>query len=941
MSAVVSRRRDPGAVCAEAVVADFQDDLPDLGRAVILVPEALQRLRPQFVELRARLLECARARGHDALIAPLISTPWQLFLQRSAPPARAASGHERELLLADELENNPGSFPRGGLWQTTDELLRFFDEVSELDDARDDDVPLEQGLRRLAGHWSTETEILLGVWRAWNETAPALGEQRARYRRELMSGGLLAEDEHAYLCGFDQLTPCQAAWARKLEGAGRLTRLPRARTTPKAASPAAGAIADDDARAYVLDRIFERDGAPLCERARATAARFRASPLAPRLRVFRPRTLEEHAWGICLTIREWLRENKSVGIVSLDRRLTRRLRAVLERRGLALYDYSGWELSTTSSAGALRNLLALADGERALEAHVALMRSPWCEHPGARAHLAAALHHVEQCDARADYPPRTTREWIARLRKGGGDGAFAAAVAGRVADAAAPLRGFAESDRRRLFSDYFDHLLAAMEALGMKRRFETDAAGDRLLVELRDMREAAGARQKRGTFRAWRGWLAHGLENANFYPPPRAREGVLLMNLRQSRLARFDALAVAGLDRRHLPAAAQTGLVNEKIRRELNLETREQRDALQFGLFRRLLERGADTILLSCERAANGRALEPAPWLRAIGEFHRLAYNDDLEDVQLARRAGQAPQLEPRRRQAGAPAQVQKRPAPAAPRDLWPEPLSAAAHQTLVDCPYRFFARYALRLRKPRDAVAHWSAADYGSHLHRCLQALHQDVAGLPGPMNKPWTEEHRAFALHLAGEVVGAEFSRAVEANRANRYWRDEALAATTWYVGWMIEYFGRAPAPSFKAEHGLEAVLDDGATRVVLGGRLDLVAEDEASTRILDYKSGRLPTKKAVEQGEEVQLPSYALLAQHVRAVSYLGLRRGDRRPLHFDQEQLEPVRERMRARLLEMRACYDDGQPLPAWGAETACRHCDYYGLCRRPAWLAYSR
>ena len=934
---VVPSRCDLGAVCAETIVADYRGDLPDLGRAVILVPEALRRLKPQFAELRARLLERAHAHGHDALIPPLIATPWQLFMHRSGRATRAPTEHERSLLLAGALENSPGLFPRGGLWQTTDELLRFFDEVNELSDARDggDGASFEQGLRRLAKHWSAETEMLLAMWRAWNETAAATGEQRARYRRELMRGGLLAEDERAYLCGLDQLTPCQTAWARKLEAEGRLTLLTHARA--RAAHPRAAARDDDDAYANVLDRIFTDDDAPLFERARATAACFPASPLAPRLRVFKPQTLEEHAWGIYLAVREWLREHKSVGIVSLDRRLTRRLRAVFERHRLALYDYSGWELSTTSSTGALRNLLAVADGGRATEEYLALMRSPWCRHPAARADLAATLHHVAQCDAQSDCPPRTTREWIARLRESGG--ALAATLIERIADAAAPLRDLAKSDRHVLFSDCFDHLLTSMATLGMKSSLEADPAGERLLVELHDMREAAAAQRTRGAFRAWRGWLAHGLENANFYPPL-TRHGVLLMNLSQSRLARFDALAIAGLDKRHLPTAAQSALVNEKIRRELNLETREQRDAFQFDLFRRLLE-SADTTLLSCQRTANGRALEPSPWLRAIGEFHRFAYADDLEDTRLARRTRRAPQAKTQQHEAHAAARVQQRPEPAAPRDSWPEPLSAAAHQTLVDCPYRFFARYALGLRKPRGGASHWDAVDYGNHLHRCLQALHEDLAGLPGPMSRPWREANKEFALCLANEIVTAEFARAVAANRANRYWRDEALAAVAWYVPWMIERCGRGQPPAFKTEHTLHATLQEHATRVVLGGRIDLIIEDQAGAHVVDYKSGRLPTAKAFEQGEEVQLPIYALLAQDARSVSYLGFKRGQRKSVAWDEKELEPACKELRARLLRMRARYDDGCPLPAWGAEDVCRYCDYQGLCRRPAWRAYAQ
>ncbi|MDD9806252.1 MAG: hypothetical protein OXU44_04835, partial [Gammaproteobacteria bacterium] len=234
---VVPCRRDAAAACAEAVLADFNERLPDLGAAVILLPEALHHIKPQFVELRNRLLEGARERGHDALIAPLISTPRQLFMQRfmqrHAHARKMPKPHELKLLLAGALEEHPGLFPPGSVWQLAGELLRFFDEVSELDEARKAGGKLlEDHLARLDRQvWSAETEMLLTLWRAWRELfdndsdAGDFTDAGAAYRGELLRGGLLDDGEHAYLCGHDRLTPCQTVWARKLHEEGRLTLL--------------------------------------------------------------------------------------------------------------------------------------------------------------------------------------------------------------------------------------------------------------------------------------------------------------------------------------------------------------------------------------------------------------------------------------------------------------------------------------------------------------------------------------------------------------------------------------------------------------------------------------------------------------------------------------------------------------------------------------------
>ncbi len=932
------------AKCGETVVADFEERLPDLSGAVILLPDALRRIKAQFVVLRSEILACAQQRGYGAVIPPTITTVRGLFVDRCLASSKTEVTARREqLAFAHALAEHPDLFPNQSPWQATDALLSLFNEISELSDSGEYDIAmLERDLRNLKQDvWNDDSNMFLALWKVWKDLISDGDDDPHRLERmAFIEDALTAEDEHIYLCGTDKLTPCQTRWARKLYAQNRLTLLlqdtKQPLRYPNPARQTAMNICGEDitppAASGDFSRFFEAVFAdraePLQTRAKAFAAATPDSPAAGRLRVFQPASFEQHAWGAYLAIKDWMEQGcEKIGIVSLDRKLTRRMLAAFDRYGLVLQDYSGWELSTTSAAAALYKLLPDERGQFDSAALITLMRSPFFSFDITSNQRLRAVGSLERCLAKLPQLPQTAEELLRALPDD--DITYAREVGQRIIEVLAKLQALATQSKQPL-THYFSTLFEAMEETGMRKRLAVDAAGKKLLDMLGHMQTAAAEERLEGGFYFWRGWLMHSLEHDNYVLPPSAR-GILLMTPRQARLWRADALVFAALDGKRWPAL-QTPLMNEKIRCELGLETQEQKTAEQFLSFLALLE-SAPRVLLTCQRQSDSQQMMPSPWLRAIMDFHQLAYNESLADDELAQRARRCHALA-EHKSVGKTPRAPTMPAPAAPRSRWPEQISASAHQTLIDCPYRFFVQYCLKLRAQQPPGEYWSKAEFGTRMHKCLQELHAHMS----ETGARWSAENAGRIRTVAEEIIEAKFRAAADTNYANTYWLDQARTLAAIYIDWFVNLSAEKDIAAVECETKKTKAIKD---RLTLTGTIDLMMDCGGKKSIADYKTGHVPATKMILSGEDVQLACYALLTEDTEQALYLALKDDGKNPERkpIKDEELADYCRQARLRLEEIYSDYMDRKPLPAWGNEkTACQYCDWQGLCRRPVWQA---
>ncbi|MFN2308891.1 MAG: PD-(D/E)XK nuclease family protein [Gammaproteobacteria bacterium] len=948
---------------AEQVLHQAADSLPDLSAVVVLVPETLAAS-----PLRAALSQRAAQRGHAAVLGLRVSTLRDWVETRTVEQRAPLNEPARRLLLVEALRRHRGLFGEDDPWRLAESLLELFDELTL---HRTTPAPSAEALSaRLARGYridgpvpaalTREAQIVYRLWRAWLEqTAPPHAPDPWQayldaLQAQTVPGTAPGADEPFYLlAGVQAQTPAERDWLGARLRAGRALWLlhgypPGQARRPDRALADCLALCDGAAcdsgiepspRGLFLDAVYSEASHTIDLRGRAAqlAASCPDSPVTGGLATFAADSAEQEARAIDLQVRRWLLAGRRrIGIVTEDRRLARRVRALLERAGIALADAGGWALSTTSAATCLERWLQCVEEDFAHQPLLDLLKSPFlCGEDTRVAHLACVYRlelDIIQHENIARGLERYRRQVESRRARLRWPAEFAEPLIGlleRLDTAARPLQRLREEPHsaRRLLAQ----LRVSLVTLGIWAQLDSDAAGRRLIALWEELDAAAQCVPLTLSWTEFRLWLGRALEDQTFRPGL-ATGPVQLLNLDQAQLANFDAVVIGACDREHLPGQDRArAFFNAGVRRELGLPTWENQLALRLHQFRRLLE-AAPEVLLSWRREDQGEPLLPSPWLEVLETLHRLAYGDTLEDTVL-KTLVQSDQCDVAMPQPVPPPGPPAQPRPRLPAELLPAEVSASSHQHLIDCPYRYFAADCLRL-SPSEAVRELlQKSDYGERVHRCLEAFHGEVPGLPGPFTLPFETAHRAAAIDLLQRITRAVFARDLEDNFQHRGWLKRWLPLLPDYVDWQIR---RAEDWQVTQVEARIARPLDADTR--LKGRLDRIDARAGEQAIVDYKTGHIPSQAEIDAGEAVQLPFYALLdPEPVTRVEYLRLDGGTVQTKGMlEGEQLRELCGAVAARLAATQTALAAGAPLPAWGDPDSCRHCPMDGVCRRAAW-----
>lgn len=922
---------------ARLLLADPSQQPVDLSQHVVLFPAAGTRQR-----FRQKLLDVAEQQDVHALIPPLIAS-MESWLEQFRPGDKKILNHnEQELLLLQALSNYPHYLERYGTWPLIDSLLTLFQELTLNDVSISDDenifrqtVESAYGAIDLAP-LNDEAKLVHTLWTAWRadlQQQDMMDSATAHIAALNLCTLQLSPDIHLYLAGFQNFTTAEQRWIDSLGERGQIDVLAHGAMTP-----------DKDSSQYerFLEAVFVSSEKPLLARSQQLKKSTPESPAADRLQVLEAGGLDQEARGIDIQVRRWLLQGKTnIGIVSNDRRLARRVRALQERANIILVDAAGWTLSTTSAASVIMRWLDCIETNFHFQSLFDFLASPFSVATEDRTRFQELVGHFEES---AVYDAgvvsdltrytKTIQQQKNYIDEHAGEGTSTAILEllTNLSAAAQPWRSLVTA-KEAMAEDYFNALHSSLSQLEMMQALENDDAGIGVLDEIESLRRCVAGVRHHINWRTFRAWLARNFERRKFKPLMDGG-GVELMGFAESRLYQFDALIIGGATREHLPGSmASSPFFNESVRSQLNLPSGFQSQRQRLSDFQHLL-RAAPQILITCSSDDGGTPLPKSPWLQQLQSFHNLTYGSTLLSVELLQLTHNT-QTQLTSDTQALPA-AENPPAVVSAADLLPPELSASSYQRLIDCPFRFFSSSNLGLRGVEEISDGLEKKDYGTKVHQILQAFHSDVQDLPGPFNKPLSRESIDAATALLTKISSAVFAPDIQHYPSAQGWLNLWQRVIPHYLAWQLQREQRWAVG--ETEHRVSRIIHT-EPDIEIVGRIDRIDYGNGDSSLIDYKTGKAPTKTKITSGESIQLLFYALLTDK-RPAEIMALELGDdgistTSCLQGESLQLQ-INDEL-TRLQQVTNALVAGTVMPAWGDPATCHTCEFDGLCRRELWV----
>jgi ATP-dependent helicase/nuclease subunit B len=788
---------------------------------------------------------------------------------RFVPPAVELM--QRLLVLADLVRSDRESALEalrmaGELGRTLDSLL-----VEEVDPHRLGDVAADAP--ELAGHWQVSLDRLSAILVDWpNKLAESGRIDLAERRNRLLHG--LAErwaseppPGFTVAAGITTAAPAVAAVLKRVAamagGAVVLPGLALKTTMPDEEWESLGP--DEEGRGeethpqfhlkLLLDRIgvareevrlWPRVGraASSPQRTRAIANAFASAsfsdkwvelkPAQRRLSGIRAVELPDsaaEAQAIALAIREALETPaRTAALVTPDRTLARRVSALLARWGIEADDSAGVPLKDRAAGTLLLGIASAIAEELAPVPLLALLKHPLVGGEGEERRKWMDDVRLVDLALRGPRPAigmnGLDRHFEEKDEDRNCKGCLAAWT--RVRPRLEPLEGAIGASAS--LAQFVTSLVDAADALARGEGWsgQDGRMAAELLAELQASPEAQRMTVAAEDALALLGDL---LAGHSVRPPYGGHPRVFIWGLIEARLQQADLMILGGLNEGTWPALpAPDPWLAPKIRANLGLPGLEYRIGLTAHDFASAI--GARDVLITRARREGRTPTVASRFLLRLDAISGgLPRDHRLERITAA--------LD----DAGRPRPVE-RPQPCPPSEQRPERISVTSVDRLKADPFAFYAQQILRLRQLEPVDADHTAAWKGSAVHEVFeQWLAKDECD-PGKL--------RARAEHLLRQETIHPMLRAL--------WGPRLLEA----IDWMVELerknreAGRKP---LVAEAPGEAVIG-GITVYGYADRIDRLPG--GGTAIIDYKTGKPPTRKAVEAGFALQLGLLGLIGR-----------------------------------------------------------------------------
>ncbi len=563
-------------------------------------------------------------------------------------------------------------------------------------------------------------------------------------------------------------------------------------------------------------------------------------------------TPHAEAAAIALIMRQALETPRQrAALVTPDRGLARRVAGELKRWGVTVDDSAGTPLEKTPGAVFLRLLIETVSGGLSPVSLLALLKHPFAaagENPPA---FRAAVRLLERHLLRGPKPAA------------GFDGLDAVLVAAKFSE---------EKDRRRtedligMLRPILEPLIAALEGGGTPLR--------RILeIHVRAAEALAATDTDTGQNRLWNGEDGEALARFVRELTDSASEDVAVMEPRfypaffdsllagrvvrpsygahprlsiwgplEARLQHAEVMILGGLNEGVWPPEPQTDAwMSRPMRARFGLPAPERRVGLSAHDFAQVI--GAQTVFLTRSEKLDGQPTVPSRWLSRLQVvLDATGQGDALRPehpwLEWAEAVGRT----------GLPAAPCPPPAPRPPRDARPTELSVTRVELLMRDPYSIYAQSILGLKTLDPLEADPGAAERGTFIH---QALEKFVRAFPsGPLPGDALRRLRAFGEEAFGPALGRPAVRA--------FWWPRFERVAQWFLDLESGRRGDVAASVLEVKGRMQ--LGRHAVRAT-ADRVDRM--HGGGLAVIDYKTGGVPTLKAVQAGYAPQLPLEAAIA------------------------------------------------------------------------------
>ncbi len=654
---------------------------------------------------------------------------------------------------------------------------------------------------------------------------------------------------------------------------------------------------------------------------------------------FAATSLEQEASAAAMQVRRWLAAGKSsIAIVAQDRVVARRMRALLERAEVLVRDETGWTFATLSVSTVLDRWLTALQSDFYHHDLLDLLKSPFIFADMAAGERKAVVYLLEQLLRKQGV--------VAGLKK------FATLAEhemtlhqplARLRQAAALL----EQGRKHTLAEWLSALQASLNVLGIDSGLQQDEAGQQLLRALQTRQQELHGDKGSYRFAEWRRWLAQQMDMETFRDSS-IDSPVCFTHLAATRWRNFDAVLLLGCDADHLPSTADGGRwFNDAVRSALNLPTRGSHAARQHDDLRALLVMN-DTVLVTWQKEQDGEARLLSPFLQLLRDEIAAASlllppcrgkvgmgvdtevgNESIPTLTLPLQGGGDVRellalLELEDTQSVALPQAEQ-PAPGVPQEFVPANISISGYNSLVACPYQFYARHILRLNELDEVQETIEKRDYGEHVHGILQRFHEQYPQVSGYDHAEMETALRRISEEMFADLLAQDFTARAWLAR----WNKSLSAYLEWQTGNEAQGWRYAEA---------EAKFDWDLEGIRLRGRIDRLDVRGTGKLVLDYKtqSEQVLRNKLKEPGEDVQLACYAY-AHEAADAAFVSIENGKVKLV--EPEHDVPLLAQLNTeRLVHVMGEIRGGAGLVANGIDAVCTYCEMRGVCRKGEWTS---